>query len=114
VPDGDLEDSRRLYTWADASKPQHCFENISLCRIVDDVDFTDGIVALFDDTNASECSHKRKPIDAARFNIHRYDRFIADCQATMHYVDLHVVDASGSQVLIKSFLLWYTDIYFEG
>jgi len=67
--------------------------------MVDNVDFTDGFVALFDDTNASECSHECKPVDATRFDIHR---FVADCQAAILYVDLHVVDASGSQVLINS------------
>ena len=75
------------------------FENISSCRMVDNADFTDGIVALFDDTDASECLHEHEPVDTARFDIHR---FVADCQAAMHYVDLHVADAGGSQVLINS------------
>ena len=81
VADRDFDLSRSLYTWGNACKPQHCFENISSCRMVDNADFTDGIVALFDDTDASECLHKHEPVDTARFDIHR---FVADCQAAMH------------------------------
>jgi len=60
--------------------------------MVDDADFTDGIVALFDDTDASECLHERKPMDTVCFDIHR---FVADCQSAMHYVDASSYAVAG-------------------
>jgi len=81
----DLDLVRPLYTWNESSKSQSCCE--SVCDMQKGADFTDG---LFDDLDSSDgpssgCSHKRKPIKVSlpRFDIYR---FVADCQAAMHYV----------------------------
>jgi len=97
----DLDFSRPLYTWNESSKSQSCCE--SVCDMPEGADFTDG---LFDDLDSSDgrssgCSHERKPIEVGlpHFNIHR---FVADCQAAMHYVDLHIADVSGNQLTVNS------------
>jgi len=97
----DLDLSRPLYTWNESSKSQSCCENV--CDMPEGADFTDG---LFDDLDSSDgrssgCSHERKPIEVGlpRFDIHR---FVADCQTAMHYVDVHIADASGNQLTVNS------------
>ena len=96
-----LDLSRPLYTWNESGKSQSCCE--SVCDMPEGADFTDG---LFDDLDSSDgrfsgCSHERKPIEVGllRFDIHR---FVADCQAAMHYVDLHIADASGNRLTVNS------------
>jgi len=84
---------------------------VKCCDMPEGADFTDG---LFDDLDSSDghpsgCLHERKPIEVGlpRFDIHR---FVADCQAAMHYVDLHIADASGNQLTVNSLFVSSTQI----
>jgi len=95
------ESPQRLYTWEDSGESQSCFDHVLSEK---DDDFVDGVVTLFDDIHADVAtgsSHACEPVGAHHFDI---QRFVADCRVAMHYVDLHITDANGSQVKINSLL----------